>query len=107
MRNAYSARWFELFLARTDDEQTAREVDCLRRQLPQDCVTSVLDLCCGYGRDAAPLAERGYAVTGIDRDPSVIRSALTMHPAPNPRFVELDMTRLDARPDCFDAVICM
>ena len=107
MRNSYSARGFELFLTTTDDEQTGREVDFLCRQLPRDRVTSVLDLCCGYGRHATRLAGRGYEVTGIDRDPEVVRTAREMHQARNLRIAELDMTRLDALPDRFDAVICM
>jgi SAM-dependent methyltransferase len=107
VRNAYSARWFELFLATADDEQTAREVDFLCRQLPRDRVSSVLDLCCGFGRHAARLADRGYTVAGVDRDPEVVRTARETHLVPNLRFAELDMTRLEALPDRFDAIICM
>lgn len=38
-------------------------------------VTSVLDLGCGTGGHAIPLARRGYAVTGLDRSPAQLAVA--------------------------------
>jgi len=35
----------------------------------------VLDLCCGPGRHSLALAERGYAVTGVDRSPFLLEQA--------------------------------
>jgi len=105
--NGYSATWFALFLAEPDPRQTACEVAFLRRVLPRPDVSSVLDLCCGYGRHAGPLAETGYRVLGIDRDPDVITRAQSLHRFPNLAFRVHDMMSLDALPDVFDAVVCM
>ncbi len=104
--NRYSAAWFELFLADVDSAQTAREVAFLVRNLPAP-PAAVLDVCCGSGRHAAPLADAGYDVLGIDRDASVIERAGAAHPAERLTFRMLDMTRLDELDGSFDAVICM
>lgn len=105
--NGYSATWFALFLDEPDLRQTAREIAFLRRVLPRPDVSSVLDLCCGYGRHAGPLAATGYRVLGIDRDPDVIAHARSLHRFPNLAFQVHDMTTLDALPDVFDAIVCM
>lgn len=47
-------------------ERTAREVEGIIRLLNIPQEGHILDLCCGYGRHAIPLALRGYQVTGQD-----------------------------------------
>jgi SAM-dependent methyltransferase len=103
--NRYSPRWSQVFLLTHDAAQSQREVDFLRRQLPLPRFRRVLDVCCGVGRHAAPLAEAGYNVTGIDRDESVLAEARRR--CPRGRFIQLDMRQLDRLTDRFDAVICM
>jgi SAM-dependent methyltransferase len=97
----YSPAWFATF-GRPDEAATAREVDFLARVLPPP-PASVLDVPCGLGRHARALAERGYAVTGVERDPAAVDEAsaagLEVH--------ELDVRRLGELPGTFDAVICM
>lgn len=105
--NAYTDTWFEVFLANPDPDQTALEVDFLKRTLPQPAIISVLDVCCGYGRHAGPLAQEEYRVLGIDRDPHVIERARSLRASPNLAFQKHDMTRLADLPGPFDAVICM
>lgn len=105
--NTYSETWFELFLRQPDGEQTDLEVDFLKRQLPSSEFRTVLDLCCGYGRHAAPLAEAGYSVVGIDRDPGVVKRARALHDQERLTFRILDMTKLSELSGEFDAVICM
>src|SRR5512147_2371170 len=41
----------------------------------------VLDLCCGDGRLAGVLAQRGFQVTGIDGSPAMLRFARENAPA--------------------------
>jgi len=68
----------------------------------------VLDLACGPGRFAVALAQRGYAITGVDRTPFLLDKARTR--AENARvdieFVQEDM-RDFVRPDSFDLVLSM
>ncbi len=47
-------------------ERTMREVDGIVNLLALPQGSSILDLCCGHGRHAIPLARRGYQVTGQD-----------------------------------------
>jgi SAM-dependent methyltransferase len=56
-------------------ERTQRDVDGIVNllALPQGC--SILDLCCGHGRHAIPLAQRGYMVTGQDLSEVFLREA--------------------------------
>lgn len=101
MEPAYSPAWFATF-GRPDEAATRREVDFLLRVLPPAPV-SVLDVPCGLGRHARALAEHGYAVTGVERDPAAAAEAradgLEVH--------ELDVRRLGELETAFDAVICM
>jgi SAM-dependent methyltransferase len=47
-------------------ERTERELEGLIQLLGMPEGSSILDLCCGHGRHAIPLAQRGYQVTGQD-----------------------------------------
>lgn len=47
-------------------EGSAAQVESILALLGLHSGARVLDLCCGYGRHAIPLAKRGYAVTGYD-----------------------------------------
>jgi SAM-dependent methyltransferase len=63
----------------------------------------VLDVPCGLGRHAHALAARGYAVTGVERDPAAAAEAR----ARGIEVHELDVRRLGGLPGPFEAVICM
>ncbi|MDA8245007.1 MAG: class I SAM-dependent methyltransferase [Elusimicrobia bacterium] len=69
---------------------------------------SLLDLGCGTGSHAVPLAKKGYAVTGVDRSPGMLAAAARKARATGVklRFIQGDLTKL-ASPGKFDAVICM
>jgi SAM-dependent methyltransferase len=55
-------------------ERTAAEVSDIVRLVKRRCGT-VLDLCCGPGRHAVALAQRGFKVTGVDCSPFMLRKA--------------------------------
>jgi SAM-dependent methyltransferase len=60
------------------DKDYSAECDLIEKQFQEYCtsgVRSVLDLGCGTGNHAVPLAERGYKVTGVDRSPEMIAQA--------------------------------
>jgi SAM-dependent methyltransferase len=108
--NAYSRLWFETFLRTQSPEWTAREVDFVARQAPLPAYRSLLDVCCGEGRHAIPLAGRGYVVTGLDRDPVALTVAREHADAPGApvRLVEGDMRELAASVSGpFDVCVCL
>lgn len=107
MKNRYSDTWFELFLASPEERQTRIEVDFLTRHLPRERFTTVLDVCSGYGRHAAPLGEHGYEVMAIDRGPNVVDAARRRHGLKDVDFQVWDMSRIRDLNRRFDAVICM
>jgi SAM-dependent methyltransferase len=80
----------------------AGEVDLVERLLAKHGAAgpgSILDLGCGTGNHALPLAERGHRVTGVDRSPGMLAQgrakAATLSLAHAPEFVEGDVRRLD------------
>jgi SAM-dependent methyltransferase len=86
----YSSVWFSTFLDTIPAEQTAREVAFLERQLPLSRHRTVLDLCCGAGRHAIPLAHSGHEVTGVDRDPAALARARSANTS-RATFIEADV----------------
>ncbi len=71
--NGYSDDWFSYFLQEMPEEKTKKEVEFLARQFSPG--SSLLDICCGDGSHAAPLARIGYSVIGIDRNEGALRRA--------------------------------
>lgn len=75
----------------------------------QSPICTVLDLGCGTGGHALPLAKRGYIVTGVDRSEAMLSEArrkATAQGAAPCDFVQGDVRTLDL--GCiFDAVIAM
>jgi SAM-dependent methyltransferase len=69
----------------------------------------ILDVGCGYGRIAIPLAERGYRVTGLDISPQLLRAARrdARARARTITFDEGSMTALPYAAESFDACICL
>ena len=55
--------------------EQAREQAAMVLALAGGNVSTVLDLCCGPGRFAIPLAERGLSVTGVDRSAWLLQKA--------------------------------
>jgi SAM-dependent methyltransferase len=67
-------------------------------------VRSVLDLGCGTGGHALPLAERGYTVVGVDRSPDMLRRAQQRNPSVRLELSEIAEVNLG---ETFDAVLMM
>lgn len=105
--------WYDRFFQHeylTFDEhpESAQEVDFLLEtlRLPEEAL--LLDLCCGYGRHAIPLAGKGLRVVGLDKSPVMLQQA-RMSAAPLPpalQFIRGDMARLPMS-NAFDAVISL
>ena len=56
---------------------------------------SVLELACGTGRVALPIAAAGARITGIDSSPAMLEVARAKSEGDNPRWLEADMTTFD------------
>ena len=67
----------------------------------------LLDLCCGHGRHAVPLAQLGYRVSGLDLSRPLLARAAAAAAAQGQRvgLVEADMRRLPFADGSFDAVL--
>jgi SAM-dependent methyltransferase len=63
-----------------------------------------LDLGCGTGGHAVPLAERGYVVVGVDRSPEMLRRAAAHGSAAHFELGDIASVQL---PQTFDAVLMM
>jgi SAM-dependent methyltransferase len=71
----FDEEYFRIYAGRLTEERTAREVDGIVTLLDLPPGSAILDLCCGHGRIAIPLAERGYRVTGQDLSEVFLRRA--------------------------------
>ena len=62
--------YYRGYAPRMDPALTARQVEFIVQALELEHGTRpdgrILDLCCGPGRHAVPLAQRGFSVTGLD-----------------------------------------
>ncbi len=87
-------------------ERTQREVDGIVSLLALQHGSSILDLCCGHGRHAIPLAQRGYKVTGQDLSQVFLREAEKEAQAENVHvhWLHSDMRNIPFEKE-FDAVI--
>ena len=83
------------------------EIDPLLRLIGKS-PQSILDLCCGPGRFAVPLARRGFRVTGVDRTTFFLDKAKERAAAENVavEWVQEDM-RTFVQPSAFDLAISM
>jgi SAM-dependent methyltransferase len=87
-------------------QRTVAEVDFIQRTLGLAPGSRILDLCCGHGRHALLLAERGYSVTGVDFSDRALRLARrrARRAGSSVRWLKRDMRRIPFREE-FDAVI--
>ena len=92
---------------RKSAEHTEKELSYLVKLLKKEWM--ILDLACGYGRLAIPLAAQGFRVEGIDVTPIFIEKAReeAMRRNLSVEFRVGDMTALPYGDCSFDSVICI
>ncbi|MEY2556418.1 MAG: hypothetical protein QOF93_1562 [Verrucomicrobiota bacterium] len=103
--NVYSRRWFEFFHVGIDEARTIRETEFICACAPLPDFRNVLDICCGMGRHARALSDRGYSVTGIDRDADAIAKAREVGGGSD--YVVADIRDYQPAPETFGAAIVM
>ena len=68
----------------------------------------LLDVPCGFGRHAVPLARAGYRVTGADRSESLLAEARRRAGGERwPKLARADYRELPFRDASFDAALCL
>jgi SAM-dependent methyltransferase len=105
--NVFGAEYASAYDLLYHDKQYAAECDVIEnvfRTCASGPVRRVLDLGCGTGGHAAPLAERGYDVVGVDRSAEMLECARKR--CPGTRFEQGDIAQLDLH-ETFDAVLMM
>jgi SAM-dependent methyltransferase len=108
---AYAER-YDLFYAEKDYEAECDMLQKVFHRYGKGKIRSVLDLGCGTGNHAFPLAKRGYKVTGVDRSSDMLAKALSKiaqfksRSQSLPVFSEGDVRSLEMRKR-FDAVLMM
>ena len=87
-------------------QKTAREVQDIINLLNIPDGSAILDLCCGYGRHAVPLATQGYQVTGLDLSATFLQQAQSTakRQGVEVRWLQSDMRTIPFENE-FDAII--
>ncbi len=102
----FDDRYLRLFGPLASPEATQQQVDGIVNYLGLEPGAAILDLACGYGRIAVPLAQRGFRVTGLDLSETLLGQARA---AAREAGVEVAWHRGDMREipwtEAFDAVI--
>ncbi len=90
-------------------ERTALEVSAIKGWLGLAPGSSVLDLGCGYGRIAVPLAASGCRLTGLDGNATLLDRAAgyAVEAGVAVTLIQCDMRDMAVVPHGFDAVINM
>ena len=87
-------------------EHTLAEADRLARLLGAAAGAEILDVPCGAGRLALPLAERGYRLTGVDWSSEFLGHARSRDASHQVTWEQRDMRNLPWR-ERFDGVFCV
>ena len=113
--NGYDPEWYRSFFGQDyldvyghllTKESSEAEAGFVIRTLDLEPGDRVLDLCCGTGRHAVPLAQAGLEVTGLDMSEEYLAMARSAaeNAGVNVRFVCGDMREIPFRGE-FDAVV--
>lgn len=87
-------------------KQTRRQIAFVRQTLGLPAGSKLLDVCCGMGRHAVPLAKLGVRVTGVDISTPYLKQARAeaKRQGADVRFIKIDMRKIQFRNE-FDGAI--
>ncbi|MDP2950266.1 MAG: methyltransferase domain-containing protein [Chloroflexota bacterium] len=104
----YDEAWYRIAAHQMSPQRTQMEVKFIAQALALSPPARLLDLCCGYGRLAVPLASLGYEVTGLDLSASLLRRArrVAKEAGVEVRWQRADMRKIPWEGE-LDAAICM
>jgi cyclopropane fatty-acyl-phospholipid synthase-like methyltransferase len=87
----FGEEYFDIYGPMLSEDRTAREVEGIIKLLDLPHDRRILDLACGHGRHAIPLAQHGYQVTGQDLSAVFLNRVSKRHgyPIGTPEMVEL------------------
>lgn len=105
------ARFYDALYVDKDYESECDFLERIFERYGSGRVRSILDLGCGTGGHALPLAQRGFTVTGVDRSVAMLAEARKkageiVSSESDVKFVEADIQDLDLG-KTFDAVVAM
>ncbi|HRK05495.1 MAG TPA: class I SAM-dependent methyltransferase [Chlorobiota bacterium] len=87
----FESPWYMRLYRHRTDEEAQRAVRLIEQCSGLERGARLLDLCCGYGRHALALAERGYHVSGVDISHYLIDRAREVYPHENVTYSVGDM----------------
>ena len=99
----FDGDYLRIFLPVLPEGRTEAEVEAVVERLDLAPGARLLDLCCGQGRHAVPLAQLGYQVTGLDLSRPLLDQAAAH--GQHVDLVQADMRRLPFADASFDAVL--
>ena len=104
------AKCYDALYTEKDYEAECDLIEKLLRNYGQAKMSSILDLGCGTGNHALPLARRGFAVVGVDRSEPMLERARSKAASSGPtchaEFYHADIRRVDLGRR-FDAALMM
>ena len=107
-RELFDERYLLFFEDVVQRGAAAEEIDFIDHALALPEGSRILDLGCGFGRHAIPMAERGYRVTGLDLSPRMLdvarRLAEQLHVSVD--WVERDLRDLSELGP-FEGCVCL
>jgi SAM-dependent methyltransferase len=107
-RDYFDEDFYELYRPFLPEERTQEEVAAVLELLALPAGSRVLDLACGWGRHAVPLAGAGLAVTGLDYSATLLAHAreLAAEAGVAVEWVQRDLRELDWEGE-FNAVLSL
>jgi predicted TPR repeat methyltransferase len=102
------ANYYDLLYTEKDYAAECDFIETLFSRFQTASVRKILDLGCGTGGHAIPLAERGYSLLGVDRSEKMLEKALkkATESAADVEFLRSDIRDLSIDQQ-FDAVLAM